>query len=213
MAKPKQKYYVVWEGHTPGIYHTWDECKRQTDGHPSAKYKAVESLAAAEYAIKRNYFEFIKKFDSLIPSKSPLKISKAHIIADSISTDAACSGNPGLMEYQGVETVSKRQLFHKGPFLDGTNNIGEFLGLVHGLALLHRLGNDHTAIYTDSKTAIAWVKNKKAKTTLELTKNNAELFELIDRAEIWLKTHTFKNKIIKWETESWGEIPADFGRK
>lgn len=213
MAKAKQKYYVVWEGHTPGIYHTWDECKRQTEGHPSAKYKSVESLAEAEYAIKRNYFEFVKKASGATTTKSSAKVPTSHIVADSISTDAACAGNPGLMEYQGVETISKRQIFHKGPYRDGTNNIGEFLGLVHALALLNKLGNDHTAIYTDSKTAIAWVKNKKAKTTLELTKHNAELFELIDRAENWLKTHTFKNRIIKWETESWGEIPADFGRK
>ncbi len=213
MAKPKQKFYVVWEGHMPGIYLSWDDCKRQTDGHPTAKFKAVESMAEAEYAIKRNYYEFVKKPSSITSSKSAGKVPSSAIITDSISVDAACAGNPGIMEYQGVETMSKKQIFHRGPYRDGTNNIGEFLGLVHALASLHKIGNDHTAIYTDSKTAMAWVKNKKAKTTLELTKNNAELFDLIDRAETWLKTHTYKTKIIKWETDSWGEIPADFGRK
>jgi ribonuclease HI len=213
MAKAKQKFYVVWEGHTTGIYHSWDECKKQTDGHPTAKFKAVDSLAAAEYAIKRNYFEFVKKSSEATITKSPKNVSRANIVADSISTDAACSGNPGDMEYQGVETVSKRLIFHKGPYPDGTNNIGEFLGLVHALAMLHKLGNGHTSIYTDSKTAIAWVKNKKAKTTLELTSRNGELFDLIARAEHWLKTHSYTNPILKWETESWGEIPADFGRK
>jgi ribonuclease HI len=213
VAKAKQKYYVVWEGHTPGIYHSWEECKRQTDGHPTAKFKSVESIAEAEYAIKRNYYEFVTKSKAGTASSSSKNISRSNIIADSISTDAACSGNPGDMEYQGVETVSKRLIFHKGPYPDGTNNIGEFLGLVHALAMLHKLGNSHTAIYTDSKTAMAWVKNKKAKTTLDLTSRNAELFDLIDRAEKWLKTHTFSNQILKWETESWGEIPADFGRK
>ena len=117
------------------------------------------------------------------------------------------------MEYQCVETMSKKQIFHQGPFKDGTNNIGEFLGLVHALALLKKHENDHTAIYTDSITAISWVKNKKAKTNLALTKHNEVIFDLIARAESWLKNNSFKNKIIKWNTESWGELPADIGRK
>jgi ribonuclease HI len=215
MAKAKQKFYVVWEGHMPGIYTSWDECKRQIDGYGTAKYKAFESRVEAELAIKRNYFEFVikKSADISVSSSGSKRVKSTSIITDSISVDAACAGNPGLMEYQCVETISKKQIFHKGPYREGTNNIGEFLGLVHAIAMLQKLGNNHTAIYTDSKTAMAWVKHKKAKTTLELTNNNAELFDLISRAESWLKTNTFGNQIIKWETDDWGEIPADFGRK
>ena len=131
----------------------------------------------------------------------------------SISVDAACSGNPGTMEYQGVDTLTKRRIFHQGPFKDGTNNIGEFLALVHGLGYLKKHGHDTVPIFTDSVTAMAWVRNKKAKTTLERTPNNAILFELVARAEQWLKTNTYNNPIIKWDTEKLGEIPADFGRK
>jgi ribonuclease HI len=206
----KQKYYVVWEGNMPGIYNSWEECQDQIKGHPSAKYKAFESFGEAEFAFKRNYFEFVKKAAKSTTVKNQ---SKSDIVADSISVDAACSGNPGLMEYQCVETISGKLIFRKGPFKEGTNNIGEFLGLVHALALLKKLENSHTSIYTDSMTAMSWVKNKKAKTKLTPTPDNAELFELITRAESWLKTNTFPNKIIKWNTESWGEIPADFGRK
>lgn len=215
MAK-KQKFYVVWQGHIPGIYPTWEACQQQIHGFPAAKYKAFETKAEAEYAFKLGYQQVIAQAQ---PSKTNSKNNANHpkvaqkIISDSISVDAACSGNPGLMEYQGVNTISKTRIFHQGPFRDGTNNIGEFLALVHALAMLHKLGNDHTTIYTDSKTAMSWVKNKKAKTTLALTKHNEELFELIHRAESWLKTHTWKNPIIKWETEILGEIPADFGRK
>ncbi len=131
----------------------------------------------------------------------------------SISVDAACSGNPGIMEYQGVETNTKRRLFHQGPFRDGTNNIGEFLALVHGLGYLKKHGYDSVPIFTDSVTAMAWVRNKKAKTKLDRTAHNAILFDLIERAENWLKTNTYNNPILKWDTENWGEIPADFGRK
>jgi ribonuclease HI len=206
----KQKYYVVWEGNMPGIYLSWAECQRQISGHPSAKYKAFDSLAEAEFAIKRNYFEFVKKEKAQV---KPIKSSRSDIIRDSISVDAACSGNPGIMEYQCVETISKKLIFHQGPFKEGTNNIGEFLGLVHALALLKKFNNDHTVIYTDSKTAMSWVKNRKVKTTLAETKDNAELFELVKRAESWLKENNYTTKIHKWDTVSWGEIPADFGRK
>ncbi|MBK8670276.1 MAG: ribonuclease H family protein [Saprospiraceae bacterium] len=209
MAK-KQKYYVVWEGNAPGIYTSWEDCQRQIHGHATAKYKSFESKAEAEYASTRNYYEFIKKTS---PSKkSPLQ-SKNDILTDSISVDAACSGNPGTMEYQCVDTNTGRLIFHQGPFKEGTNNIGEFLALVHALAMLKKYNNDHTAIYTDSITAISWVKNKKVKSNLAQTKNNAQIFDLIQRAILWLNTNTYSNKILKWNTEAWGEIPADFGRK
>jgi ribonuclease HI len=206
----KQKYYVVWEGISPGIYTSWDDCQLQIKGHPTAKYKAFDSLAEAEYAQKRNYFEFVKKSSH---NASISTESKENIVKDSISVDAACSGNPGLMEYQCVETFSKKLIFHQGPFEQGTNNIGEFLALVHALAMLQKLNNDHTAIYTDSVTAMSWVRNKNVKTNLALSSKNKVLFDLIGRAENWLKNNKFQNKIIKWNTESWGEIPADFGRK
>ncbi|MBL8103913.1 MAG: hypothetical protein JNM02_15390, partial [Anaerolineales bacterium] len=45
------------------------------------------------------------------------------------------------------------------------------------------------------------------------TGRNEELFELIDRAEEWLKNNIYANKLLKWETQIWGENPADFGRK
>ena len=117
------------------------------------------------------------------------------------------------MEYRGVETKTKKEIFRQGPFEDGTNNIGEFLALVHALALLKKKGLDLYPIYTDSRTAISWVKNKKIKTTLIKNKKNAPLFDMMERALDWLNKNSFKNPVIKWETENWGEIPADFGRK
>jgi ribonuclease HI len=207
----KQKYYVVWEGNLPGIYTSWEECQKQITGYKSPKYKAFQTLAEAEFAKNSKYTNFVKQ--SVKSSQSKGLQPASGIIADSICVDAACSGNPGLMEYQGVETHTKRPIFHQGPFKDGTNNIGEFLGLVHALAWLQKNQNGHTVVYTDSKTAISWVKNKKAKTKLDQTRNNAILFELIERAEKWLKLNQYTNQIVKWNTESWGEIPADFGRK
>jgi ribonuclease HI len=126
--------------------------------------------------------------------------------------DAACNTVTGDMEYQGVDAKSKRLIFHQGPYRDGTNNIGEFLAIVHALAILKR-EKSSLPIYTDSMTAISWVRNRKANTKLAKSPENEILFDLLDRAEKWLKENIWKNPILKWETTIWGEIPADFGRK
>lgn len=210
MAK-KQKYYVVWHGNKPGIYMSWDECKAQITGFAGSKYKSFDTLALAEYAYSQNYEKFI--LPSSNNTMTAKKASKENIITDSICVDAACSGNPGDLEYRGVETLSRKQLFHQGPFKEGTNNIGEFLAIIYALAALKKVGNAHTVIYSDSQTAISWVKNKKVKTTLARTPGNRPLFEQVDRAEKWLKKSTFETRILKWDTISWGENPADFGRK
>jgi ribonuclease HI len=207
----KQKFYVVWEGHTPGIYTTWEAAKRQVEGHAQAKYKSFESRAEAEKAFKGNYWAFVKKADAA--AKPAGKIARSTIIKESLSVDAACSGNPGDMEYRGVYTADGRELFHVGPLEEGTNNIGEFLAIVHALAMLKQQSKPAMPIYSDSKTAQGWVKKGKCNTKLERTGRNGKIFELIERAEHWLAANKITNPILKWETESWGEIPADFGRK
>ena len=204
----KNKYYVVWKGHKPGIYGSWQETQEQIFGFAKALYKGYPSRTEAEAAFRAGPGAMQKGKKS---DKKKVPSSKS-IIWRSISVDAACSGNPGVTEYQGVRTKSKEQIFHQR-FELGTNNIGEFLALVHALALLQKQELFNLPIYTDSKTAMAWVRNKKAKTTLKRDARTEQLWKMIERAETWLKTNSFKNPILKWETEKWGEIPADFGRK
>lgn len=212
MAKKKQKYYVVWQGNEPGIYNSWAECQLQIKGYPNAKYKSFGSKAAAEEAYGGNAFDYFAK------NKKPAKAfiseeARAAIVWDSWAVDAACSGNPGDMEYRGVDTQTGNELFRVGPLKMGTNNVGEFLAIVHALALLQREGKGEHPIYTDSKIAMAWVRRREVKTKLVRSRHNAPLFDLISRGLKWLKQNTYKNPIMKWETKSWGEIPADFGRK
>ena len=209
MAKKGKKFYVVWQGVTPGVYDSWADCQLQIKGYPSAKYKSFTSKEQAEYAF-RNGPESVSK-STKSTSKAPINTEHPDIIWESISVDAACSGNPGLMEYQGVDTKNKAQIFHK-KFELGTNNIGEFLAIVHALALFKR-NQDHTPIYTDSEIARKWVYAKRCKTTLVENAKTAELHRVIRRAEKWLRDNSFPNKIMKWNTKAWGEIPADFGRK
>ena len=209
----KKKYYVVWNGVNPGIYDSWQEAKLQINGYEAAKYKSFTSEEEAIQAYSMGY----ESYKAIAPGKSTsqkVTISKnPKVIKNSISVDAACSGNPGIMEYRGVKTVSGQELFRLGPFEDATNNIGEFLAIVHAAALLKKNKLPDTVIYTDSKTAMAWVRNKKVKTTLQKTHKNKKVWDLIERAYNWLNTNTIVNPIIKWPTKEWGEIPADFGRK
>lgn len=191
------------------MYDNWEECKLQVAGFEQAKYK---SFASKEEA----YTAYASNPSAYLVNKSRVKLAieptNVNIIRNSLAVDAACSGNPGDMEYRGVYIETGKELFRMGPYKKGTNNIGEFLAIVHGLALLKK-NNSSLPIYSDSRNAILWVKAKKCKTKLEQTSVNAPIFDLIERAEVWLRQNTYSNNIIKWETSQWGEIPADFGRK
>ncbi|HHU97801.1 MAG: ribonuclease H family protein [Bacteroidota bacterium] len=214
----KQRFYVVWEGAQPGVYHSWEECKSQVLHHPNALYKSFGTLTEAEAAYKENPWRHLGKQGNGMSPGSTRKhaVQEAYpsdpIISKSIAVDAACSGNPGPMEYRGVYVSDGREIFHFGPVEEGTNNIGEFLAIVHALALLKQKGSN-LPIYSDSMNAIKWIEKKKCNTKLEVTERNKALFELIDRAEKWLHENSYPNAILKWDTERWGEIPADFGRK
>ena len=223
MAKGK-KYYVVWKGVAPGIYDTWDDCKEQVVGFSGAKFKSYGTMAEAEKAYARGESQEIgtsqneKKPRKKATSKNTLH--KESFIEDRLpagfdtncmAVDAACSGNPGKMEYRGVYVGTEMQIFHFGPVY-GTNNIGEFLAIVHALSLMEREGWN-MPIYSDSRNAIKWVEKKQCRTTLKRDSRTEELYQIIERAEGWLKTHTFRVPIYKWNTRAWGEIPADFGRK
>ncbi|HMD90761.1 MAG TPA: ribonuclease H family protein [Anaerolineaceae bacterium] len=205
-----QKYYVVWNGRKTGIFNSWAEASAQVTGFPNAQYKSFESRAAAEKAFQSDYAEYKGKHIPNLSQKRLLEIGRP--ITDSYSVDAACNGSSGLLEYRGLHTTTKKLLFKQGPFQHGTNNVGEFLAIVHALALLQQREMPQP-IYSDSETAITWVKKKKCNTDLPPDEQNRPLFDLIARAETWLNENTYENRVLKWDTEAWGEIPADYGRK
>ena len=197
-----KKGYVVWEGKTPGIYTSWDEAKQQVHGQKGAKYQSFKTKWAADEAFRVGPNSFQDLRSKILPKQ----------VSNSIAVDAACSGNPGVVEYQGVYTDTKTQVFHKKIEGIGTNNCGEFLAIVHALAWQNE-NKTNLPIYSDSDVAIGWIKQKKCKTTLERSNQTAPIFKLIDRAEDWLNRNQWKCDIVKWFTSDWGEIPADFGRK
>ena len=211
VSKKKAAYYVVWSGKTPGIYDTWEDCEAQVKGVQGAKYKGFASRPEAEQAFSSSPENYIIRK----PKNSQLSILNSQFpspILPALTVDAACSGNPGVIEFRGVIADTGTEVFHRGPFNGGTNNIGEFLAIVLGLAYLKQ-NNLPWALYTDSRTALAWIKKGHADTKMEWNAQNQDLFFMLRKAEMWLHDNTWTTPIYKWDTKAWGEIPADFGRK
>ncbi|NJN94894.1 MAG: ribonuclease H [Anaerolineales bacterium] len=201
----KTKFYVVWTGRKPGIYRTWDECAAQVNGFPGAKYKSFESEKEARAAFQQVWQQHI----GIKPTPADLP---PEVIRDSIAVDAACDGSPGNLEYRGVQTGTGTEVFHIGPLKNGTNNLGEFLAIVHALAWLKQAGKS-SPIYSDSRIARNWVKEKTVRSKLPRTEQTADVWQRVDHALQWLETNTYPNAILEWKTEAWGENRADFGRK
>ena len=198
----KKKFYVVWEGKKKGIFDNWENCKAQVIGQEGAKYKSFEDFESAKKAFVSDPILYLQ------PKKTLLVNSD--FIQEALAVDAACDDR-GNMEYQGIDLKTKKKIFHQGPFPNGTNNIGEFLAIVHALAFLQKQNLTHVAIYTDSVTALSWIKKKKHNS--KSTQISPVLIELLERAEKWLQKYNFSNPLLKWQTKNWGENPADFGRK
>ena len=205
-------FYVVWSGRKPGIYDNWDDASAQVTGFSGAKFRSFGSKAEARAAFAGAYVTYPGR-NTTTKTKSTAELTDIGVVLDSIAVDAACAGVPGPMEYRGVHVETGAEIFRMGPYQDGTNNIGEFLGIVHALAFLHKRGKHDMPVYSDSLIALSWVRAKVCRTKQPRTARNVPLFELIARAETWLKTNEYCNPILKWETKKWGEIPADYGRK
>jgi len=219
----KRKFYVVWEGLQPGIYDSWDEAKVQIEGFRGAKFKSYPSLKAATEAFRsgdgmtgQDIARFLIYCDDekkrIQEGKPDITLKRPAFPPGAIAVDAACSGNPGMMEYRGVEIESGRELFHVGPLPGGTNNIGEYLAIVHAFAMLSKAGVSRT-VYSDSKIAIGWAWKRRSNTKVTPNNNNRQVLELLRRANLWMASHQWPGRLEKWKTSEWGEIPADFGRK
>lgn len=203
MAEKKRKWYVVLKGRTPGVYASWPEAQEQINGVEGAVFKGFESESEAQEAFRK------KRFPGNSAAKAgPSRPPQGHFVI----VDASSLGVPGPTEYQGFLMPEKKRLFgvHIGL---ATNNIGEFLAIVHALAMLKQQGYPELPIYSDSVTALSWVRNKKVKSNLEQDPSTREAWKLVQRAVVWLHENNFRNPVLKWETEHWGENPADYGRK
>lgn len=218
------KYYVVWVGQDPGVYDSWEECQLQVANFPGAKYK---SFKTREEAVEAYRGDPVEQLDLMRAIAGRIKAAPKEperprwqtipgVRLDAVATDGACAGNPGRMEYRAVRLSDGAEIFRIGAkqTLIGTNNIAEYLAIIHLAAILKKSGNIATPIYTDSKNTLAWLRRGGSKTTLARTPQTEPTLDLLARADAWLAANgPIENPILKWPTEEWGEIPADFGRK
>lgn len=189
------------------------EVEKRTDS-PQKLFKMMEGYMGKEYVVvvEPEIKEGKKGFQGYKIEAYKEKDRGYPFEVNSISVDASSLNNPGVTEYQGVDTGTGEKLFVSKKYKEGTNNIGEFLALVEAMKYLEDKGLD-IPIYTDSLTAVAWVRKHKINTGLKVTDNTKELFEDVDKAVEYLKRTKRKADIRKWNTKKWGESKADFGRK
>lgn len=211
MAK---KFYVVWQGRTPGIYTDWNSCKAQVDKFAGAKYKSFPTQAAAEQAFggKASY----SNSNSKSTSKSSTSVKKkpaangiktytaseinAMDIDVKMFTDGGCEPNPGQagsgMAVYRNNQVSELWYGLYNPM--GTNNTAELNALHQALIMAEteiQLGHS-VAILCDSKYsiqcvtqwAIGWEKKGWKKAGGEI--KNLELIKAM-----FFLHQTLKNKI------------------
>lgn len=223
-----KKYYAVFRGRVPGIYDNIEDVLEQVDGFEGASFKGFDAPDIAATAFRNGGFTPGQPATALRREREELGglLTKANnsgtppadyfsipeIDLHGWAVDASCLGNPGIMEYRGVELMSGNEIFRIGPFRDATNNIGEFLAIIHAWALMEKKGIQ-VPVYSDSMTGISWVKKKHIKTQLTETAANRPVFDMMRRGLQWLNTHSFRTPLYKWHTKLWGEIPADFNRK
>ncbi|MDE6310309.1 MAG: ribonuclease H family protein [Muribaculaceae bacterium] len=211
-----RKYYVVWAGRATGVFDTWEETRAQIEGFPGAKYRSFPSQEEAVSAFRGRPEEHLSLARGMAEAQKKEVVNYdaiPEIRLNAIAVDGACACNPGPMEYRGVLVGTGQEVFHIGPMEGGTNNIAEYLAIIHCAALLHKSHDYTTPIYTDSRTALAWIRKRASNTTITPTAKNARVREVLARANAWIKANDIRNPLLKWDTDAWGEIPADFGRK
>lgn len=200
----KKNFYVVLKGRKPGIYNSWPECEAQVKGFSGASYKGVST-----------YDQAYELFHGVKPKKNDPILKKQNLDTTfaterCIYVDAACSGNPGPAEFRYLWSDTGEVIYHSSKF-NATNNIAEFLGIVDALMFVKE-NNLDVDIFTDSKSGLSWVFNKKIKTSYEWEKD-PRLSRAIMKCLDFLEKNEKYPRLRKWNTALQGEIPADFGRK
>jgi len=130
-----------------------------------------------------------------------------------LCVDAAWNPKKRVMEYRGVWLHDGSVAFEVGPLKSGSNNLGEFLAIVHGLRYLKLRGIDGP-VYSDSTTAMTWYGKRQVRSRSASQGNlTRRIYTRLTRALLWLSRNVPSNPVVKWHTDAWDEIPADYDRK
>lgn len=197
VAKSKKKYYVVWRGRETGIFTSWDACLRSVNDFQGALFRGYSTWEEAHDAHLNGYWREVAKNKAVTPT--------TEVIRHSFATDAVHNAD-GTFSYFITDIEQSRTIYRSPSFHDSNLNVCRFLAIVHALAILTKT-SDTRPVYSPSATAISWVSRRECRTSLCRTLGNTVTFDLIIRAGRFLADNLMSNPILRWESESWGEVP------
>lgn len=155
------KYYAVRTGRNPGIYDTWDECKKQVDGFSGAEYKSFKSEDEAKLYCTKD-----KPVEVSVSGNEPVTKTE-------IPNNALCSSNTAVVFVDGSYNSStneygygvyitqgsrKQVLCGKGMCKEGGRNVeGEVAGARAALSfLVDKTSCNSVVLYHDYQGIGSW---------------------------------------------------------
>ena len=201
----KQKFYVVWEGVTPGVYTSWTDCQLQIKGYEGAKYKSFDTREEAERALATSPYAYIGKNAKKKSEKVSSETLPACVIDNSLAVDAACSGNPGPGGWGAVLRYGAHERELSGGEAQTTNNRMELTAVIEALRLLKE--PCEVELYSDSKYVIdalskGWVYGWQKKGWIKSDKKPALNVDLWERLLPLIAAHDVRYHWVKGHAEN-----------
>ena len=152
MAK---KYYAVRVGKVPGIYQTWDECKKNVHGFPAAEYKSFPSVEEAKAYMGR---EAVQEINGKTGSGNMEDVMPDD---DYAFVDGSFNIVTGVYGYGGFLVYNNEKYIITGSGSDSEmasmrNVAGEILGSMAAVEKAIELGVKSVDIYFDYMGIRAW---------------------------------------------------------
>ena len=152
------KFYAVKKGKTPGIYLTWDECKRMVHGYPGAVYKGFKTREEAE--------QFLGQGQQEQTSTGTEKEPEVFAFVDgSFNIATKVYGYGGFLQ-NGAERIVLQGSGTEEEMASMRNVAGEVLGSMAAIEKAVELGLPELTIYYDYMgiemwATGSWKRNKK----------------------------------------------------
>lgn len=139
------KFYAVRKGKVPGIYNSWDACKRMVDGYPGAIYKSFKSKKEAE--------DFVAGGGSVAQNTAKTE-SVAETATDYAFVDGSFNIATGVYGFGGFLVAGEERYVLQGAGQEADmaamrNVAGEILGSMAAMQKALELGLREITIYYD----------------------------------------------------------------
>ena len=138
------KYYAVRIGRNPGIYHTWDECKRETMGFKGASFKKFSTREDAE--------AFINEIEE--DKKESAEKDELVVYVDGSYRNSDKSHSYGVYMFNDEEEYTYSKRFFKDS--DMRNVSGEIKGAMRAMEEAAKLGKKKIYLHYDYEGIRSW---------------------------------------------------------